>query len=181
MDKKKLGYYAGYLISAFYLGQLPGSVFWGWLADKYGRKKPLTIIVFCLYTQPNSPLVDAICVLSFAFLQNYYIAVAVRFVWGFLDGHYPLIKTLATDYSTEANVALYTSFLFVSVSCGKWLLFRLFIPSTVAPLLGGYLSDPANVSDWLLRLFPILRQKQFCLPFLICGFLLILCFYFIPL
>ncbi|OAO14611.1 zinc induced facilitator-like 2 protein [Blastocystis sp. ATCC 50177/Nand II] len=159
MDKKKLGYYAGYLLSAFYLGQLPGSVFWGWLADKCGRKKPLMVIVF----------LDAICVLSFAFLQNYYVAVAVRFVWGFLDGHYPLVKTLATDYSTEENVALHTSFLFVSVSFGN----------AIAPLLGGYFSDPEHISDWLLQLFPILRTKQFCLPFLICGLLLFLCLFFV--
>ena len=176
MDKKKLGYYAGYLLSAFYLGQLPGSVFWGWLADKCGRKKPLMVIVFCSRFPPISSLVDAICVLSFAFLQNYYVAVAVRFVWGFLDGHYPLVKTLATDYSTEENVALHTSFLFVSVSFGKWFCCHSLISSAIAPLLGGYFSDPEHISDWLLRLFPILRTKQFCLPFLICGLLLFLCF-----
>ena len=176
MDKKKLGYYAGYLLSAFYLGQLPGSVFWGWLADKCGRKKPLMVIVFCSRFPPISSLVDAICVLRFAFLQNYYVAVAVRFVWGFLDGHYPLVKTLATDYSTEENVALHTSFLFVSVSFGKWLCCQSLISSAIAPLLGGYFSDPEHISDWLLQLFPILRTKQFCLPFLICGLLLFLCF-----
>ena len=34
MDKKKLGYYAGYIMSSFYLGQLPGCLFWGWIADR---------------------------------------------------------------------------------------------------------------------------------------------------
>ena len=46
MDPKELGYYAGYIMSAFYCGQLIGVIFWGWLADKIGRKIPLGFVVF---------------------------------------------------------------------------------------------------------------------------------------
>lgn len=179
MDKKQLGYYAGYLISAFYLGQLPGSAFWGWIADKYGRKKPIVLIVLRLRSLVHSVLVDTICVFGFAFIRNYYVAVAVRFVWGFLDGHYPLIKTLVTDYSNARNVARNTSFLFLSVAMGKLRSLLVIIRSAFSPLLGGYLSNPDNLSPWLVEHIPILREKQFCFPFLFCGCLLALCISFV--
>lgn len=46
MDVKEIGYYAGYIMSFFYLGQLIGVIFWGSIADKYGRKIPLLFVVF---------------------------------------------------------------------------------------------------------------------------------------
>ena len=42
-----MGYYAGYLISMFFLGQIPGSIFWGWFADSYGRRSAMIIISIC--------------------------------------------------------------------------------------------------------------------------------------
>ncbi|KAK8795435.1 hypothetical protein WA588_004277 [Blastocystis sp. NMH] len=156
MDKKKLGYYAGYIMSSFYLGQLPGCLFWGWIADRYGRRKPLLVVV----------LLDSLFVFVFAFIRNYYVAVVLRFVWGFCDGHYALIKTLVADYSDSRTIARNSSFLFLSVSIGN----------SISPLLGGYLSNPHNLSPWLLNHFPILLKKQFCFPFIVCGSLLALCF-----
>lgn len=57
--------------------------------------------------------------LCFAFIKNYYVAVILRFVWGFCDGHYSLIKTLIADYSNEKTLARNSSFMFLSVSIGK--------------------------------------------------------------
>ena len=33
------------MISMFYLGQIPGSFFWGWFADHYGRKAAMISII----------------------------------------------------------------------------------------------------------------------------------------
>ena len=175
MDKKKLGYYAGYIMSSFYLGQLPGCLFWGWIADRYGRRKPLLVVVLRKAICVPSRLVDSLFVFVFAFIRNYYVAVVLRFVWGFCDGHYALIKTLVADYSDGRTIARNSSFLFLSVSIGKCTPISDFISSSISPLLGGYLSNPHNLSPWLLNHFPILLKKQFCFPFIVCGSLLALC------
>lgn len=39
-----IGYYSGYLLSSFYLGQIVGTIFWGWYADQYGRRNAALII-----------------------------------------------------------------------------------------------------------------------------------------
>ena len=183
MDKKNLGYYAGYIMSSFYLGQLPGCLFWGWIADRYGRRKPLLVVVLRLVICVPSRLVDSVFVFVFAFIQNYYVAVVLRFIWGFCDGHYALIKTLVADYSDSSTIARNSSFLFLSVSIGKSSQLSTVIHSSLSPLLGGYLSNPLNLSPWLLHHFPILLKKQFCFPFIVCGSLLAFCtlhFRFLP-
>ena len=65
-------------------------------------------------------VVDSIFVYLFAFIENYYVAVALRLLWGFCDGHYALIKTLVADYSDASNIARNSSFMFLSVSIGKY-------------------------------------------------------------
>lgn len=162
-------------MSSFYLGQLPGCLFWGWIADRYGRRKPLLVVVLRRPICVPSPLVDSIFVFVFAFIQNYYVAVVLRFIWGFCDGHYALIKTLVADYSDSNTIARNSSFLFLSVSIGKSVLFSVITRSSLSPLLGGYLSNPHNLSPWLLDHFPILLKKQFCFPFIVCGSLLAFC------
>ena len=46
IDPKRIGHYAGYLVSLSNIGQIPGCLYWGWHADKYGRKRALVIITF---------------------------------------------------------------------------------------------------------------------------------------
>lgn len=122
---------------------------------------------------------DGISVLCFAFIKNYYLAVGLRFIWGFCDGHYSLIKTLVADYSNEKTLARNSSFMFLSVSIGKSLMMNHVIFSSLAPLVGGYLSNPNNISEWIKRVFPIIRHKRFCFPFILCSVGLLTCLIFL--
>lgn len=179
MDPKNIGYYAGYIMSSFYLGQLIGVLFWGYIADKHGRKIPLCFVVLRNCVPSYWSVVDGISVLCFAFIKNYYLAVGLRFIWGFCDGHYSLIKTLVADYSNEKTLARNSSFMFLSVSIGKSLMMNHVMFSSLAPLVGGYLSNPDNISEWIKRVFPIIRHKRFCFPFILCSVGLLTCLIFL--
>ena len=120
-------------------------------------------------------VVDSISVLCFAFTTNYYVAVALRFVWGFCDGHYSLTKTLVADYSNEKTLSRNSSYIFLSISLGKFVIFVFMISSAIAPLIGAYLSNPDNISEWIKNLLPIIRKKHFCFPFIICFIGLFIC------
>ena len=120
-------------------------------------------------------VVDSISVLGFAFTTNYYVAVALRFVWGFCDGHYSLIKTLIADYSNEKTLSRNSSYMFLSVSLVKFIYLVFMIYSSIAPLIGGYLSNPDNISEWIKNLLPIVQKKHFCFPFIICFIGLFIC------
>ena len=39
------------MISLFYLGLIPGSFFWGWFADHYGRKTAMLAIISGIFFQ----------------------------------------------------------------------------------------------------------------------------------
>mgnify|MGYP003262425720 CR=1 FL=1 len=52
MDPKRIGNYAGYLISLYNIGQIPGCLYWGWHADRFGRKQALVIITFGIIIFP---------------------------------------------------------------------------------------------------------------------------------
>ena len=78
---------------------------------------------------------DSISVLCFAFTTNYYFAVALRFVWGFCDGHYSLTKTLVADYSNEKTLSRNSSYIFLSISLGKFVIFVFMISPTLYSII----------------------------------------------
>jgi MFS family permease len=79
-DDREVGFYAGYVMSAFMFGRALSSFLCGWISDKYGRKVVLYAgIISCLVFSP-----------AFGFAQSFSAAIAARFFMGFFNGNPPL-------------------------------------------------------------------------------------------
>jgi MFS family permease len=81
-DKRKIGNYAGIIISAYPLSQFFFAFMWGYLSDKFGRRPILMIGITG----------SAICSLLFGFSNSLYWAVGVRAMLGALNANNGIIK-----------------------------------------------------------------------------------------
>ena len=87
---------AGFLGSAFFLGNFIGSFAWGWASDVFGRKPIMLLgLMFTISTE-----------LLFGFSQNFAWAVSARFLWGLLNGNLGVAKTYISEVTCQVvNVA----------------------------------------------------------------------------
>ena len=81
------GHKAGYLGSAFFIGNFIGSPVWGWVSDKIGRRPVLLLGVSFTVS----------CELLFGFSQNFTWAIIARFLWGILNGNLGVTKTYISE------------------------------------------------------------------------------------
>jgi len=78
----------GFLIAAGYVGQLAGALFFGWVAERYGR---LTAMIWSI-------LIFAVMSLVCAFAWDYNSLVAARVIQGFgLGGEVPVAATYISE------------------------------------------------------------------------------------
>ncbi|XP_038710159.1 protein ZINC INDUCED FACILITATOR-LIKE 1-like isoform X2 [Tripterygium wilfordii] len=122
--EEDIGYYAGYVGSSFMFGRALTSLFWGVVADRYGRKPviimgTLSVVIF------NT---------LFGFSLNYWMAIGTRFLLGSCNGLLGPIKAYAVEIFREEHQALGIST--VSTSWGIGLI--------IGPALGGFLAQPAD-------------------------------------
>ncbi|CAK8564844.1 unnamed protein product [Lathyrus sativus] len=114
--------YAGYVGSAFMLGRSLTSIFWGVVADRYGRKPVavfgiLSVIIF------NT---------LFGLSTSFWMAVATRFCLGSLNGLLGPMKAYSTEIFREEKQGLGLSTLSAAWGIGLIL----------GPAIGGYLAQP---------------------------------------
>ncbi|KAJ9685085.1 hypothetical protein PVL29_017205 [Vitis rotundifolia] len=122
--EEDIGYYAGYVGSAFMLGRALTSVAWGMVADRYGRKPvimigTITVVIF------NT---------LFGLSVNFWMALSTRFLLGSLNGLLGPIKAYAAEIFRDEYQALGLST--VSTAWGIGLI--------IGPALGGFLAQPAE-------------------------------------
>ncbi|CAN1780320.1 Protein ZINC INDUCED FACILITATOR-LIKE 1 [Linum perenne] len=123
-DKEEdIGYYAGYVGSSFMFGRALTSVFWGLVADRYGRKP---VILF----GTSSVVVFNIL---FGLSTNFWMAVISRFLLGSLNGLLGPIKAYTSELFREEHQGLGLST--ISAAWGTGLI--------VGPSIGGFLAQPA--------------------------------------
>ena len=132
-----VGYYAGYLDSAFFVGTITSSIIWSRLSDIYGRRPMILIGLFG----------TSICALLFGLSFNYYFAIFIRFIWGVFDGNIGIIKTILGEIARKTNQARLYSIMGVCGGVG-----RLF-----GNLIGGWLTnETVGLSTRFTYLLPCL-------------------------
>lgn len=142
--EEDISYYAGFIGSSFMIGRALTSVFWGLVADRYGRK-PVIIIGTATVVVFNG---------LFGLSVNFWMAISTRFLLGSLNGLLGPIKAYASELFSEEYQALGLST--ISTSWGIGLI--------IGPALGGFLAQPAEKFPGLFSLESIFGRFPYFLP-----------------
>ncbi|GAB2238774.1 hypothetical protein Droror1_Dr00024687 [Drosera rotundifolia] len=139
-----IGYYAGFVGAAYMLGRALTSVFWGMLADKYGRKP--TIITGAITVVIFNTL--------FGFSVNLWMAISTRFLLGSLNG----ILGPIYAYACESVPYEYQA-LGLSTLSSAWS-----IALIMGPAVGGFLAQPTEKYPSLFSKGSIFGRFPYLLP-----------------
>ncbi|KAI8482316.1 hypothetical protein Bbelb_399070 [Branchiostoma belcheri] len=142
LKSNQLGYHAGFLTSGHYLGAFLGSLMWGKLADRFGRRPTLLA----------GSLMMVFILLMFGFSFSFAWAVFTLFLGGLLTGTLGIAKTYLYEVCPAKMHAL--AFAVVSVASG--------LAYVVGPTVGGFLSCPAARFSSLDT--PVFRRFPYLLP-----------------
>lgn len=140
----EIGFYSGWITAAYSLGGIPGNFFWGWFADRYGRRLSISLSIIGVIIAIN----------IFGLADNFWLAFIGRALWGFLNGNLGIAKTYISEICNDYTQTLGFS-IFQTVGG---------ISSTVGPTLGGFLSKPEENFPKLAIQFPILREYRYYIP-----------------
>eukprot|EP01105_Mastigella_eilhardi_P026674 TRINITY_DN781_c0_g1_i3.p1 TRINITY_DN781_c0_g1~~TRINITY_DN781_c0_g1_i3.p1 ORF type:complete len:597 (-),score=121.99 TRINITY_DN781_c0_g1_i3:42-1832(-) len=122
-DPQKVGYYAGFISSSFFICQFASSFFIGVLSDKIGRRPVLLSGTLGLF----------ISMLLFGFSWSYPVALVARSINGLMDGNMGVAKTYLGEVTDSTNRI--QTFAFFGLMYG--------IGSIVGSTLGGLTARPA--------------------------------------
>ena len=155
-------FYAGVLGSSYFLAQLLSALAWGVVSDRIGRRPVL------LY----GTIACTAATLVFGLSSSYPVAVAARFLAGFLSGNLGTTKTYLSEELHRAHLARGLSALGFSAGFG----------GIVGPVVGGYLNRPAVQypdsfsSSGLFGQFPYLLPEMLSIAIGLGGFVVSLCY-----
>ncbi|XVF30204.1 hypothetical protein REPUB_Repub16aG0037300 [Reevesia pubescens] len=151
--EEDIGYYAGYVGSAFMFGRTLTSLLWGMIADRYGRKP---VILFGTFSV-------VIFNTLFGLSTNFWLAVSTRFLLGSLCGILGPMRAYASEVCRKEYQALGMSI--ISTSWG--------IGLVIGPALGGFLAQPAEKFPHIFAKESLFGRFPYLLPcFLISLFAL---------
>ncbi|XP_058079218.1 probable peptide/nitrate transporter At3g43790 isoform X6 [Magnolia sinica] len=123
-SEQDIGFYAGYVGSAFMIGRALTSILGGIIADRCGRK-PVIIIGTVSVVVFNT---------LFGLSTSFWMAISMRFLLGCFNGLLGPIKAYASEVCRKEYQALALSI--VSTAGGIGLI--------IGPALGGFLAQPAE-------------------------------------
>ncbi|WAR56284.1 hypothetical protein PtB15_7B130 [Puccinia triticina] len=124
LSDKQVGFYCGAIESIFSFAQFSTIILWGKLSDRIGRKPVILIGLVGV----------AISTLAFGFSSSFWAMIFARSIGGILNGNAAVIKSMVAEITTTENQAVAFSLLPTSYAVG----------CAIGPLLGGYLSRPAQ-------------------------------------
>ncbi|KAF7369821.1 MFS domain-containing protein [Mycena venus] len=143
-EETKTGFYAGLLESAFFLAESLTVFQFGRLSDIYGRR-PILLL---------GPLGLTITSLGFGLSKKFWTLFFFRSFQGACDGVIGVSKTVINEIADPTNIADIFSMMPVVWS----------LATTIAPLIGGLLSNPAAKWPDTLGKIEILREHPYFLP-----------------
>ncbi|ELP92094.1 hypothetical protein EIN_379810 [Entamoeba invadens IP1] len=139
------GKYSGWLVSSFSIAQFLSSFFIGSLSDNFGRRPILLGGTFGI----------AICNVLFGFCTNYYYAISIRLLNGFLNGNVGVIKSYMGELTDDSNRTQTFNFIGLTWSVG----------AVFGNFMGGVLYNPVRLypslfgSSHFFSLFPALLPQ----------------------
>ncbi|XP_078589107.1 uncharacterized protein LOC144869568 isoform X2 [Branchiostoma floridae x Branchiostoma japonicum] len=142
LKSNQLGYYAGFLMSAFFAGTFVGCFMWGKLSDIVGRRP----ILLCGVTG----LMLSIFLLGFSF--SFAWAISVQFVGGFLNGNLGVAKTYLYEICSARFHSIAFSVVWIPAAIARF----------VGPVLGGFLACPSTRFQTFAQ--PFFQQFPYMLP-----------------
>ena len=133
LPRADIGFWSGILEGAYNVGAFFGAFWWGWFADRFGRRPAL--LLGLVGTAGSCAL--------FGLAPNFATAVLARFLWGILNGNVGVAKTCLSELCSDDQQARAFSVLSVQAGVGRLL----------GPAFGGLLSEPARKYGWSSPLF----------------------------
>ncbi|KAH6902304.1 major facilitator superfamily domain-containing protein [Coprinopsis sp. MPI-PUGE-AT-0042] len=143
-DETKTGYYAGLIESLFFISETATVFIWGYASDTFGRK-PVLIL---------GPLGLSIAMLGFGWSKTFWPLLVYRCFQGFFNGNIGVSKSVIAEITDKTNIAdAY------ALSPLMW-----YSGVTIAPIIGGVLSRPADHWPNTLGRIALLREYPYFLP-----------------
>lgn len=118
-----VGYYGGWLTSAYFMAQIFSSVIMGQLSDIKGRR-----IIMLIGMTGN-----LITTIVFGMSRTFWLALLARFACGLINGNIGVIKSYIREITDETNQARCYTLRSAGYSVG----------AIIGPILGGALARPA--------------------------------------
>ncbi|KAG1729767.1 MFS multidrug-resistance DHA1 sub-family [Suillus lakei] len=123
-DESRVGYFVGIMYSVFYVAQALTALQWNRLSDHIGRKPVILTGLFGLSAS----------MFLFGLSKTFGGLIMSRALCGALNGNTGVIRSMMIDITDSTNVAQAFGFLPL-----PWM-----TANTLGPLIGGYLSHPAD-------------------------------------
>ncbi|KAF8813379.1 MFS general substrate transporter [Phlegmacium glaucopus] len=150
-DERRTGYYAGIIESAFFFAEAVTVIQWGYLSDRFGRRPVLLL----------GPLGLAVSMFIFGASTKFAPLVLSRCFQGMFNGNIGVTKSVIVEITDASNIGDAYALIPLMWSTG----------STIAPIIGGVLSNPATRWPDTLGQIHYLRQHPYFLPCATAGFL----------
>ncbi|CAH1762330.1 3451_t:CDS:2 [Entrophospora sp. SA101] len=162
-DDKEIGFYAGLIASSFFFAQFCFSIFWGHMSDKFGRRP---ILLFGLFG-------NMVTCFMFGLSKNLLWAIASRSTCGMLNGNVGVAKSMLGELTDKTNQAKAFSLFGFCWGMG-----------CIRPVIGGFLSHPADNFPKIFGNCPFLKSFPYFLPCFVASIVsftgLIIGYFYLP-